>query len=363
MITFYYVVVLAALVLCLTGEQIKVNRWIWLLVMGVALALIAGLKGRNVSVDDHVFLDFYKNALPLYMLVLQPKAFFLADSVEPSFLLISSLLKFIFPFDTGYAILIFLFALAAVGLKLKAIHDYSEFAFFSLFIYVCDYFLLHEIVQVRAGLAAGIAMMSFRYIISRDFGKFALVILLATMFHYSAIIFFPFYFLNTKNINPLTYIAVIVVPYLLMKAGVDPITLLSKYDLGVYSEKIRIYQAEQFFKGFKINEMNATLLFQLLLSGFLLYYRKELPEKSPYGILFLKINMISIGVFYLFMPLAVFAFRLWEMLNIILIFLIPYLIYFIKPRWLPELITVLVALALFGNILMQGYLRPYLLVF
>ncbi|MBQ9201475.1 MAG: EpsG family protein [Bacteroidales bacterium] len=363
MITFYYLLVLAALVLCLAGEQIRVNRWIWLLLMGIGLVLIAGLKGRNVSVDDHVFMDFYRNAMPLYMLILQPGAFFQADSVEPTFLLFSSLMKFIFPYDTGYSILIFLFALGAVSLKLKAIHDYSEFAFFSLLIYVCDYFLLHEIVQVRAGLAAAIAMMSFRYIISRDLGKFAAVILLATLFHYSAIIFFPFYFLSTKSINPLTYMAVIVVPYLMMKAGVDPITLLSKYDLGVYSEKIRIYQAEQFYKGFKINEMNATLLFQLLLSGFLLYYRRELPDKSPYGILFLKINMVSVGVFYLFMPLAVFAFRLWEMLNVVLIFLIPQLIYFIKPRWLPELITVLVALALFGNIVMQGYLRPYTLVF
>lgn len=52
---------------------------------------------------------------------------------------------------------------------------------------------------LRQVLAVSIAWLSIRYIIDRKFWKFLLVIIIASLFHNSAIILFPFYFLPVRK--------------------------------------------------------------------------------------------------------------------------------------------------------------------
>ena len=359
MYTVYIIIVAAAFFLCLFSERIKYNRGWLLAFFGLLLMVFAGFKGRDVGVDDGIFRDFYAKAMHPLLMFQDPKLFFSAAKVEPVFLILASFFKYCVSSVYGYPILIFFFALCAVSCKMKAIRDYSDFMFFSLFIYICNFFLLHEIIQIRAGLAVGIALLSFRYILRRDFPRFAMTLFLAVMVHYSAIMFFPFYFVNTKKIPVWLYVLIPLVPYVLMKSGFDVFEMLGNMNLGVYSEKIKVYKLEQYYNDYTIHEMNLSLLFQILLSVFLLINRQQLSERNPYGILFLKINIFAIAAFYLFFPLAVFAFRFWEMMSIVQIFLIPSLIYFIKPRWLAELLVLLVGVALFYNLVLQGVLQPY----
>lgn len=360
--TVYIIVIAVFLILCLAGEEMKKNRQWLLLAMTLFLIAFAGFRGNDVSKDHSIFQAFYDKALPFQTLFSNPGAFFKAAKVEPTFLILASFIKTYLP-GWGFTFLMVLFAFLSVTLKVKAIVKYSEFIFLSLFIYLCNTYMLHEFIQVRAGLAAALAMLAFEPLVERKPWKYLLIMLLAILVHYSAIIFLPFYFLNTKKINPVVYIAVIVVPFLLSVFHFDPISLLLKYDLGVYSEKLSIYITEQLRLKHAINKINLTIIFQLILSVFLLFYRTDLLEKNKYSVLFLKINMISVGVFYLFFGLPVFAFRLWEMLNVVQIFLIPTLIYYIKPRWIPELIIVLVGIAIYYNLVLQGHIREYSLIF
>lgn len=358
----YIVVIAVFIILCLAGEDLHKNKKLFLFFMVLFLAAFAGFRGTDVSKDHDIFQAFYDKTQPFFALFSNPVGFFKAAKVEPSFLLIASFIKTYLPY-LGFTLLMVLYAMFAVAIKTKAIIKYSEFIFFSLFLYLCNYFLLHEIIQVRAGLAVAVVMLAFEPVIERNLGKFLLLILIATSIHYSALIFLPFYFLNTKKINPIVYIAIIILPFLLTTFKFDPISLILKYDLGVYSEKISIYIKDQLREQHSINKFNLTILFQLLLSGFLLFYRKDILEKNKYSIFFLKINMISVGVFYMFFSLPVFAFRLWEMLSVVQIFLIPTLIYYIKPRWIPELIIVLVGIAFYYNLVLQGHIRAYSLIF
>ena len=363
MLTFYIVLVAATLVLCLLGEEIKQNRWLYLLVCGVALVVLAGLKSSEVSVDSHFYHNFYKAAMPFVTMFTSPGAFFSAEKVEPSFLLICSILKSFLTPTYGYAALILIFAILAVSLKLKCMLDYTEFAFFSLFLYVCYYFQLHELIQIRAGLAIGIVMYSFRYIVRRDFWHYLLFILLAVMCHYSTILFLPFYFVSLRKINPWIYVSVMVVPFVLMLAEADLFSLLSNMDLGVYSEKVAHYQLEQKVNQHQVDPMNMVILTQLGVSIFLLCFRRDLPDRNPYAVLFLKICMVSVGAFYVCFSVPVFAFRTWQMLNSVSIFLFPCIIYYLKPRWLAELLLVLIGLGMFYSLASQaGHLLPFKLV-
>lgn len=361
----YVVFIFIIFVLCLTGEELKKNKWLFIAFIGLFMVLFSGLRGEGVATDDIIFKGYYKELLPLKMMFTNPNAFFHATHfpIEPTFIIIGSVLKAIFP-TIGFHLLIFLYALAAVALKIKAITKYSEFIFFSLFIYACNFFLLHDMTQIRAGLAFGIVMMGFEPLVERKFGKYLCIVLLATTFHYSALFFLLFYFFNTKKISTIAYLLILFIPMFLATIHLDPTSIMVKYDLGIYSEKVRMYKEIQSWKHDTISLYNVTTLLLIAISLFLLYYKNELAEKTKYGILFLKINIMAIAVFFLFSGLVVFAWRLFEMLCIVQIFLFPYLIYFIKPRWLGELVVVLLGIALFYNqLFLQGLFSEYHLVF
>ena len=362
MMTFYIVLFAVTLVYCVINENLCKNRWIALAVMAVALIVVAGFKDPVVSVDYPIYRSHFIKALPFFFFSQEPGMFFDASNVEPAFLFLCALFKQWFPPHACFFIITLFFAVVAVSLKIKCFKDYTPFAFYSVVLYVSYYFLLHELIQIRAGVAIGLSLYSMRYIVNRDFCKFTLLMLLAITFHYSAILFFPFYFVNTKKINPVGYLSLIVAAFVLMKCNLDVFSILEKFDLGVYSEKIRTYKLDQEWHKYELNPFNMVLLFQLAITLFLMFYRKQLSEDNPYGILFLKINVVSIASLYMCASIPAFAFRTWEMLHVVLMFLFPCLLYYLKPRWLAELIIIFVGICLFSNMLSFDQLMPYRLV-
>jgi len=362
MLTFYIILVAATLVLCVLSENTTKNRWMILLLWAIVLIVIAGFKDPSVSKDFPIYNGHYIKALPFFMLFESPKDFFSATDIEPAFIFFCSLFKSEFLPHIGYMILVVLFAVLAVSLKVKCFHDYTPFAFYSLFLYVCYYFMLHELIQIRAGVAIGISLYAMRYIIRKDFGKFTLLMLLAITFHYSVILFYPFYFVSTKKINPLGYLSLIVVSFILMKCNLDIFSVIEKINLGVYSEKVQIYKLDQSWQKYELNPINMVVLFQMAITIFMMFFRKDLAERNPYGILFLKINVFSIVSLYMCASLPAFAFRLWEMLHVSLVFLFPCLLYYLKPRWLAEIVIVFVGICLFVNLTSFDALLPYLLI-
>ena len=55
--------------------------------------------------------------------------------------------------------------------------------------------------QIRVGVAAGFFLLALKPLAERQFKKFILYILIASFFHYSAIILFPFWFITNKKFN------------------------------------------------------------------------------------------------------------------------------------------------------------------
>ena len=118
--------------------------------------------------------------------------------MEPGFYLISWLNLIIF--DSPY-VLIFLIALFSIFVKANFIRKYSPYIFISLFYYYSFDFHNSEMGQIRNSLAISILLLSIKYIKQKKFKKFILVVLVATSFHYSAIIFLIAYMVNYINFN------------------------------------------------------------------------------------------------------------------------------------------------------------------
>ena len=271
-------------------------------------------------------------------------------------ILIFSTIKSVF--NNGFQIAIIFYALLSIGLKLKAIPKLTEFTSYSLLLLFSSVYLLQDFTQIRVAVASGFLLLSIPSIVNRDVMKFAVFVLLAIFFHYSAIIFAPLYFLNSNKINKLLYLLFIVISIFLAITKFTPFDILTKFDLGVYSDRINAYLIGQKWEKREINIFNFSVLIQIMLCIFFIFYSGKIDNK--YAIILTKIYTLGIVVFYIFSPAPAIAFRLSDLLNMVQIILIPFIFYFIKPKYVSEIIIILIAAAFFLNqVMINPILHPY----
>jgi hypothetical protein len=108
-----------------------------------------------------------------------------------------------------YGGLLLLIAVIAIFLKFRFIEKYSIYPFFSVLIYYSRVFLAQDMGQMRQGLAMAIILFSMDSILNKNFKRFLFIIVLACLFHLSAILFFPIYFIANRKFSKKTISAVI----------------------------------------------------------------------------------------------------------------------------------------------------------
>ena len=107
--------------------------------------------------------------------------------------------KIIYSLIGPYPIYLFLlFAILGVSFKLIAIKQLTELWFLSLILYLSNFFILHEMTQIRAGVASAFLLLCVKPIYDRDLKRFLLFAVLGFLFHYSAIVILPLWFLGIK---------------------------------------------------------------------------------------------------------------------------------------------------------------------
>ncbi|MCE3076899.1 EpsG family protein [Chryseobacterium gwangjuense] len=281
---------------------------------GMLLFLIAGFRSDDVTNDYTGYVDYY-NAV-------------INDSfsrVEPSFIYISKLVDNLFH---NVLFLFVIYAFLGVYFKYIAIRNLSHFKLHSVFIYFCSFFLILEMTQIRAGVAAGLVLLCIKPIKERKIWLFLFFSLLAFFFHFSALIILFFYFLNSKEINKKVYFALIPLGYIMY---------FSKINLFFFLDFLKIDLIQMKFESYStydndINLFNYVYLSRILLASFLLWKIKLIKEKNEYAILLIKIYFISLFVFSAFASIPGISTRMSELLLIVEIILTPCLLYVFRNR-------------------------------
>lgn len=75
--------------------------------------------------------------------------------------------------------------------------NYTLFAL----LFFSSFFIKFELSTIRQGIAVAIVTLSYKHLIFQNFRKFTTTILIASLFHYSALIMLIFYFFNKINIS------------------------------------------------------------------------------------------------------------------------------------------------------------------
>jgi len=285
------------------------------------LILIAGLRPIGLDRDSISYATFLQTTTEINFLDKEP-FFWIIKWFNDTFL-----------FGNIHTFFL-IFAALSISIKFLAIKRLSKLPWLSLIVYLSLYFILHEMTQIRVGVATGFFLLSIPDIYNRNFGKFIIKASFASLFHYSAIIMIPLYFLNPKKVN-IIYLLLPIVGLILACVNLSKIILenINNYLPKFLAYKISLYLfLLELREHSEINIINFYYLSLLLFLyfGFFLYFKNKIIHN--YDTLYIKILSIMLFSFYFFSDVPLFAFRISEFLGTVVILLLPNYITYFKQK-------------------------------
>lgn len=240
---------------------------------------------------------------------------------EPFFLL---LCKF-FP---SYELFILGFMVINLILMSKTFAKTSPFSCLSLYIYIAVYYLLGPMGQLRQALAISILIYAWRYLNDK---KFLIYVILASLFHFSAMICFMIYFIPNKLYQWKFYVGLLFIALIFF----IPTQYLFINVLTVSIESMGYFIGGKL--GIYLNEDHTQislpfLIIKLFLFLLLLWKRSDLEKNYA---LFPKLfNIYIVSIFlYLFLSFSgSIGGRLSLYYSITEVILIPYLFKSLKTN-------------------------------
>lgn len=124
--------------------------------------------------------------------------------LEPTFSMIVALSPTFMIFLAAYAFL-------SVPAHIYSIYRNSPNIWLSFVLYLTVYFVLHDMVQIRAAVAIALLLIAVRYVVERKWLYYYVLVGIASCFHFSAAIFLLLYFIPYKSLNKWVWSALLVV--------------------------------------------------------------------------------------------------------------------------------------------------------
>lgn len=283
----------------------------------------AGIR-YNVGVDFNSYIDIYYSIVNSSILEN-------IKTGEIGYVFLNMASEHIFNSPQG----VFLFSsIITICFLYAAIRNHESKISFSLalFLYFTKFYPF-SLNVMRQSIAISIIFYSYKYIVSRNFKKFLTFVIIAALFHTSAIIVIPFYFINGEKIKRSLLIKVISVfcciivvfnvDILLEKIG--KLNVISKY--SVYSELINN------------NHISiSSLLSQIIIIFLIIIFWGRLIKKDDRIELYFWLYIFGF-ILTLAETKIQYAGRIGMYFNILSVILIPYLLSIMKNKVIRNLFT------------------------
>lgn len=177
----------------LNKKQNAITRKIFVILMTLQFILINGLRHFSVGVDSVVYYWRFEDAANVNSI----KELLNLNRFEPGYTILQGLIGFL---TDNYAVFFMVISIIIFIPLSIFIYKYSENYFLSFFSYIVLRLFDFSMNGVRQSIAMSIALLSFKYALEKQLKKFLIVVFIATLFHYSALIILPVYLL--VNITP-----------------------------------------------------------------------------------------------------------------------------------------------------------------
>lgn len=174
----------------------KINKWVSIVLVTIPLVIVSGLRWR-VGTDFGTYYATF-GEIPNYKFGL----FF--SEVYSNFI----------PYERGFSILIwtigiinknpqfimFITSLINIGIVIYTLKKYSDNFSLSIYLYITTMIYYSAFNGIRQWIASVFIFLAYKYLVTRNFKKYLIFIIIASTIHVSALIMIPMYFIS--NFKP-----------------------------------------------------------------------------------------------------------------------------------------------------------------
>lgn len=188
-IAAFFIFYLVCMNLTLKGNQKSVVNFLALSCF--VLSIMAGTRNVNRWADTGAYIyDFWVNTPSLFDYTSDNHALYYD---EKGFYFIGVFTKI---FSNDYTFYLCVVAALSFLFVYKSLKELSIFPLIGLCVYIARFMLGRNYIQIRAGVSYAILMIGIKYITQRDWKRYFLIVFIAYLFHHSAILAAPMYFIT-----------------------------------------------------------------------------------------------------------------------------------------------------------------------
>ena len=326
-------------------ENLVKYKWQIYISVGIMLVLVATFRIVGNDNDSQTYERyFFTYDEPITAL-----------AVEYTFIVISF---FVNKFTDDVHGLFFMYALLGVTLKLIAIKRMSQFLFLSLFVYLCYFFVLHDMIQIRVSVSTALLLLAIKPLCEGRKRTAFFFLLAAAFFHYSSLAMLALLFIgNGKLSERAVFLLGLIIPvgFCAYLMGID---IISTVPIPYIGDKIELYkQLKDMGRYDEIAIFNdPVFLIRVFMFYTLLVFHETIYEYNKYFPLLMKTEGLSFVCFFLFSSLPVLAVRLSELFSVVDIILYANVVYVCRPQYMGKVFVMAMCLMLFYmNVFVHNY--------
>jgi hypothetical protein len=304
----------------------------YLYCIGVFFIFFIGFRGKT-GVDSGTYINSFNNRTGT---ILNWKEQENTAYKEQGFYYLSVLSKSIFDNVSFYFFIISCMTMVPL---LKSIRSYCVYPILGFSVYFARFLFSRNMNQIRAALAIAMVIYALMYLIKNKPHKYIMIVLIAIFFHYSMII--ALFFLLVYKIKlsfKICFLFLFLSAIIGIKVGdiVKPILLLTNID------KLLVYIGTE-----NLGITNPVIYYQSLMCLGFFYFEKKLSSIQPGYYILRNAYLFSTIILLLTCNLGEIGGRMATLFATCEIFIIPSLVYVIRPRIIGYIIMALILGALF----------------
>ncbi len=299
----------------------KVFYWISFLL----LMLTAGLRYETGG-DWPGYTSIFENIEPIDEVLSGQTTVINVMPVEIGYKYLNSIVRF---FCDNVQLVFFIVALCISTAMFKTFPKYTPLPQLSVTIYFGLLYFWVDMTIIRQGLSMAILFYAYQFIEERNWKKFLLAIILASLFHASALLIFPVYFFAHRRFSTRTLCLLFLVFLTLFFLRINWLTGVLEWSLNSISgsnlmDKYTVYLTNDIYT--MERGLTPRLLLNIGVFIILMLSRKSLA-KYRYFNLFLNLFMCYLFVYFCMYELFQFSHRLELYFMISLVVLLPMWVY------------------------------------
>ena len=297
------------------------QKMLALIVLGLTLICVAAFKPMTTTDARTYEYYFYNTDDPIVEI-----------ATEPTYIYLS---RFVLSHGGEIVVIFFIYALLAISVKLTVLWNITPYVFTAMIVYMGIYYPLHDVIQIRCGVAAAFLLWALIPLAKRQYLYAVGLTLVATMFHYSSLVFLPIILVGNMRVGKYwKYLLGATIPICLVLYLMN-IGAISLIPGSIIEGKLDIYKEMSEAGGWEeyIPYKQLTFLAEFALLYIFLFFYDTIEEHCIYAPILVKILVFEMFFLTMFTEIPVLGGRLHDLFGMFNAVAFTCCLYCIRPLY------------------------------